>query len=126
MATKREMENNLIEWVETIPDEFLDCRDLRHQWVTLGSWLLGHGFRGRSLVCRRCGTGKEQILDKKGAIAVSRMSDYPSDYKKPADTPPGRVPAEMLRQEALERYDSEGDVPPQLVAMFDRITGGAS
>lgn len=65
--TKAEKQRRDIEayelWLNTLPDEFLECRDVRHQWSSQNTWGLSYGFRGRLLVCRRCGCRQPQIVD---------------------------------------------------------------
>lgn len=112
------------EWLGTLPTEFIDCRDTRHSWSGgRDMWRLGHGFRGRALVCRTCGARKEQLIDKAGRIVVSRM-DYPTDYVKPAGLPSGRISVTLLRGQVEERSTIRPEAPPELlVAAYNRIFG---
>ena len=124
MTTKKEQAANLAEWLNTLPTRYVACRDFRHQWSDGNiSWSLGHGHHGRVLACRRCGVRKEQIVNKHGQIAVSRMIDYPDDYKKPTDTPAGRVDPQRIRMEMFNRAVEGDGAPAELVALFKRITG---
>lgn len=120
--TKAEQRSRLDDWLDTIPDEFVNCRDLRHQWTTVGTWALGHGFRGRMLSCLRCGVRKEQVIDKTARIVVNRMTNYPDDYKKPGDAPAGRIPSTVIRDQAVRRSIRTSPTPEALVDIFDRMT----
>lgn len=125
--TKR-ADAELKEWLDTIPDEFLACRDVRHAWGgehrfwSLQISKLGL-VRGRTLVCARCGAAKHQIMHN-GVIIKSRMS-YPTDYTKPSTATAGRVaPREFrVRLSEAEVTDSSSPPPATLAAMLERMKG---
>lgn len=63
-----------------LPDQFLPCREISHQWVPLSaSWDDEARIYLRSLRCRICHTRKHQRLLPDGHIASSKM-EYPDGY----------------------------------------------
>ncbi len=114
------------EWLETLPEEFLACRDVRHAWGGENRfWSLQtskYGLvRGRVLVCARCGAMKHQVMHQ-GIIIKSSMS-YPSDYTKPAHATPGRVNSAEFRERLslFTPIDSKAAPLPALAKMLERL-----
>lgn len=55
---KRRNDGDLVPFADAVadtPDDYLDCRDLRHPWAD-ASYRVNGGEVERSLVCARCGT----------------------------------------------------------------------
>lgn len=65
--------------------EQLLCRDLQHSWTprTASRLPKRSGFI-RELGCIRCGSLKEQVLDRDGYIVSTRMK-YPEGYLRPGE-----------------------------------------
>lgn len=62
-------------------DEQLLCRDLQHSWKPESAYSVGSGFV-RTLRCVRCGSVKEQSLNREGYITRTTMK-YPDGYLRP-------------------------------------------
>lgn len=66
--------------VESLPDNFLQCREMRHRWVPWSaSWSATEGCYRRVLHCDRCETDRISVLDEHGAVLFSHY-DYADGY----------------------------------------------
>jgi hypothetical protein len=101
--------------VKGLTDQFLDCRDpgLRHAWVRENDFhvikMATTGRRkiealGRTEVCGRCGTVKnERFINGTGGIEkVGQSYDYPQGYLMPG-IPRGVTPSTIVYQEQYRR-----------------------
>jgi hypothetical protein len=73
-------------WAQTLPDAYLLCRDIGHEWEPYRAWL-DHEVSGyrRILRCRRCKCDRSQILTMSGHT-TSASYDYPDGYQAPKGT----------------------------------------
>jgi len=69
-------------YAEKLPNAWLLCRELGHNWAPHGAAILPDGGFDRVLRCRRCPTRRHQVLDPYGRI-VSNQYDYPEGYQMP-------------------------------------------
>lgn len=61
---------------------FIECRDLGHQWIRRPARRTADGFL-RKLDCRNCEAHKEQYLDRDGYVMHNRII-YPDGYLLPS------------------------------------------
>ncbi len=91
------------EFAETLPEKFLHCRELNHNWrpFDIGSHPDG-GFE-RTLRCVRCKARKVQHLSSSGMLIGGSKMIYPSGYLADGI---GRIVGEgrgALRLESIRR-----------------------
>lgn len=81
VATTRELRS----WAKTLPDEFLDCRDLGHHWRSF-TVRKDKAIRGYVRVhrCSSCGMLREQDLASSGRIIGSARYSKVEGYPRPA------------------------------------------
>lgn len=87
------------DWTDT---DFLVCRDLQHAWTPQTAKPDGKGYL-RRMRCMRCGSWKEQTLDRYGYITGSKIT-YAEGYLMPKGG--GRLSKNdraLLRLEMWER-----------------------
>lgn len=92
---------------KAMPDEFLACRDLRHNWQLARLVEVKGGFE-RTLWCRSCKTNRHQVLSRSGEILSSSAHDYPVGYLLKGI---GRVDVDgraAMRKESLLRALASG------------------
>lgn len=93
------------EFLNELPDEFLECRDLRHAWIGALWFQEPDGTVIRVTKCARCETRREEVIDLSAQSGVaSRTYLYPKGYqwhRSQADEP--RLSAHDVRMEVLER-----------------------
>jgi len=70
-------------YAEKLPNAWLLCRELGHNWAPHSARVTEDGGFDRILRCRRCPTKRHQILDSYGRI-MSNQYDYPEGYQMPA------------------------------------------
>jgi hypothetical protein len=97
------------DFAETLPERFLHCRELNHNWrpYTVGSHPDG-GYE-RVLRCTRCRTRKIQSLTTSGALMGGVKYIHPPGYLHEGF---GRIVGEgrdALRLESIKRIVSKGD-----------------
>lgn len=104
--------------IKGMTDTFLDCRDpgLRHAWVRENDFHVlevsqestgrkrGLIFLGRTEVCGRCDTRKEErfIVGKSGVEKTGQSYIYPEGYLMPG-IPRGVKPSTVIYQEQYRR-----------------------
>lgn len=101
--------------IKGMSDTFLDCRDpgLRHAWVRENDFhvikMASAGRRkiealGRTEVCGRCGTVKNErfVVEKTGIEKIGQSYDYPQGYLMPG-IPRGVTPSVIVYQEQYRR-----------------------
>lgn len=71
------------QWAESLPDRFLLCRDMGHEWDPYRAWYDGEisGYR-RVMRCRRCKADRTQVLSISGHI-MSSSYEYEDGYAAP-------------------------------------------
>lgn len=111
---EREAEAKLAEWLDRLDPAFLECRDVGHSKRAARVWGLD-GHYCRLVRCDRCGYSYAEIV-RHGVPVWKGEVHYPTDYVKPADATPGRVPAEVFRQLRLDAsaLDDLADMPDDL------------
>ncbi len=125
MATKSkrrtEQEAALAEWVESIPDEYVECRDLGHDKTRYRTFGVSDKYYGRRIECRRCGYAYSQIIHQ-GVIIWTGDRHYKGDYLKPPEATPGRVDRAIFRRELIAQSVIEtGNVPDAMVRAVARL-----
>ncbi|RDT52516.1 hypothetical protein DXF87_26035, partial [Enterobacter roggenkampii] len=68
-------------WANAQPVEFMDCRDIGHNWISYTARRISTGFE-RVLYCASCGAAKRQDLSKTGLIERTTIT-YPKGYARP-------------------------------------------
>jgi hypothetical protein len=97
------------EFAASLPERYLHCREMNHNWrpFTVGSFKDG-GFE-RVLRCTRCRTRKTQHLDSRGMIVGSAKYEHPEGYLHQGM---GRIVGEgrgLLRLESIRRIAAKAD-----------------
>lgn len=126
-AAHHRARSDVSQWAQHLPEAFLLCRDLGHQWGPYRGW---HDRRQREyvqvLMCGRCRAERIRHLDYSGR-RVSQSYAYPDDYLAPAGsgvlTADGRAD---LRLVSLMRLIDETDELPDELAARRRPTPRAS
>lgn len=72
-------------WAQTLPDDFLLCRDIGHTWRPLSARIHDSTTYERTMRCGRCRTERHQLLTTTGTI-VSGGYDYQEGYLAPPNT----------------------------------------
>lgn len=93
-----------VEVAEDYPDEFFDCRDLRHAWARLGQYH-AYGEIVRVLICTRCKSAARDFWSPRGIRLRPRQYDYAEGYLIP-----GGPTIEEIRSTIIGRspiYDTE-------------------
>ena len=99
---------SLDEWLDDLPDRFVGCRELRHQWLYFRAARLEDGTYFRVLRCRNCKAEREQSLDARGRTIGVKLI-YPDGYLAPRGF--GRLDADdlaTLRLHAVIRHIDKG------------------
>lgn len=94
-------------FAEVLPERFLHCREMNHNWRphTVGTYKDG-GYE-RTLRCVRCKTLKVQHLDRYGMLVGSAKYEHPDGY---LHVGMGRIVGEsrgLLRLESIKRITSK-------------------
>jgi hypothetical protein len=101
--------------LQSYPDEYLECRQMGHQWHRVGYFESG-GLVKRRITCQRCDTDRTDRWERDG-LRRSPSYSYPQEYRLQGFNPP----AQALRVETMRRatiYESEE-------AMLAALTNGA-
>lgn len=94
--------DDVSEFAEALPEEFLACRELGHHWQPWAAGLHPDGGFDRTLRCSRCHTEKHQELSNRGSVLTSRYN-HPDGYLTKGL---GRITGDgrgVLRLEAIRR-----------------------
>jgi hypothetical protein len=70
--------------LKNLDQDYLLCRDLRHQWDGLTNLLHGKGrarYLVRTTTCLRCGTERHETISLTTYSVLKRAYVYPTDYK---------------------------------------------
>jgi len=94
-------------FAEDLPERFLHCREMNHNWrpFTVGSYKDG-GYE-RVLRCVRCRTRKVQHLDRFGMLVGNAKYEHPDGYLHKGM---GRIVGEsrgLLRLESIRRITTK-------------------
>ena len=104
--------NDVHRWSQTLPDEYLMCRDMGHLWRPLGAKINpSERTYERTLRCGRCRTERAQTLSASGLILAGHYS-YADGYAAPAGT--GRLDGAArgeLRLESVLRVLTQDEGP---------------
>lgn len=90
------------EWAKGLPERYLHCREMNHNWRPFQVGRHKDGGYERTLRCVRCRTRKVQHLDTHGMLIGGTRYEYPQGYT--ADL--GRIVGEgrgALRIESILR-----------------------
>jgi hypothetical protein len=93
----------LDEWVQDLPERYLLCRDIGHNWRPLTARITDAHTYTRTMRCTRCHTERHQDLSIYGAILSSGYT-YPDGYLAPPNS--GRMTSDRrdgLRLESVQR-----------------------
>lgn len=87
MARKTSRRNSLssplAEWVESLPESFVLCRDIGHTWKPLtAQWVPADHVFYRTLRCPRCHTERVQTLSATGRVLAGHYL-HPQGYLAP-------------------------------------------
>lgn len=100
------------ETLTELPQEFLDCRDLRHPWKVQGLFYVGPEIH-RRLVCPRCKTVATDRWTPRGE-RIARQYHYPKGYEaKGVRIRPIDVRKEVLAHR-VDVYETEDDMKASL------------
>lgn len=100
------------ETLSVLPQEYLDCRDLRHPWKVQGLFYVGPEIH-RRLVCPRCKTVATDRWTPRGD-RIARSYSYPKGYEaKGVRIRPIDVRKEVLTNR-VDVYDTEDDMKASL------------
>ena len=87
MARRTKLTRAIAAWGDELPDAFLMCRDMGHQWRPFtAQWHSSERAYSRTLACARCSTQRTQWVSASGHIAHGNHYDYPEGYTAPAGT----------------------------------------
>lgn len=116
-----EAQAKVAEGLKQLPENFLDCRDLKHSWQKQANYRPreqhmepGTGqvktrvspLLYRNLVCTRCGTGRTDVIYARTYERLSVSYTYPENYQMPG-VPRGVKSSTILRQESVRRAMEE-------------------
>ena len=103
--SKRE-EQFLSEHLADLPDDYVECRELRHQWFRQGKYTEVKGSKGlvaRTLECARCEAVRTDVLNVQTFDRVGTTYTYPDNYTIKGNTLRGGA-AKLVRREAFARF----------------------
>ncbi|GAC1527459.1 MAG: hypothetical protein NVS3B1_17800 [Marmoricola sp.] len=111
-AEEVEAQKKIAKGLKALPENFLDCRDLRHSWKKAADYRpreqkMEGGTKlspllYRSLICARCGTGRTDVIYARTYERLSVAYTYPENYQIPG-VPRGTKQSTILRQESVRR-----------------------
>lgn len=115
----KEAQKRVAKGLRTLPDNFLDCRDLKHSWRKINNYrpreMHTEGGKAktrispllyRTLECVRCATQRTDVIYARTFERLSVSYDYPEAYTMPG-VPRGVKSSTILRQEAVRRANME-------------------
>lgn len=74
-------QGEVTEWAKSLPERFLHCREMNHNWKPFQVGSHKDGGYERTLRCVRCKTKKIQHLDTHGMLIGSGRYEWPEGYK---------------------------------------------
>lgn len=69
------------EFIENLPDKFLQCREMGHNWGPYTAFRYKDGGFQRTLICSRCKMRKVQDLTSRGMLTGSTTYLPPDGYR---------------------------------------------
>lgn len=115
----KEAQKRVAKGLRSLPENFLDCRDLKHSWRKVSNYrpreMHTEGGKSktrispllyRTLECQRCGTVRTDTIYARTFERLSVSYDYPEAYTMPG-VPRGVKSSVILRQEAVRRANLE-------------------
>jgi hypothetical protein len=84
-------------------DTYLDCRDLRHVWRSVGYWREPDGIVARLLRCQRCETERTDRWDRTSFDRHPSRYHYAKGYEIAMADGQQRTDAHDVRAEAVRR-----------------------
>jgi hypothetical protein len=97
------------EFAEGLPERFLYCREMGHNWKPYTASAYRDGGFERVLRCTRCKTRRHQEISNRGVIVHNRY-EYPEGYSAPKGM--GQIAGEgrgVLRLASIKRIVGKGD-----------------
>lgn len=112
-ADQAKVEREFGKALTTLPEEFLDCRDMRHSWKRKQDYRPREQAEGgrrsrlspllyRLLVCTRCGCEREDVIYSRTFERLSTSYKYPEHYQM-RGVGAGTKPVTALRAEQWRR-----------------------
>lgn len=98
--------------LKSYPDEYLECRRLKHAFKTIGFCQMSDGVRKSILKCMRCDTIGVDRCTAQGHRIKHRLYEWPDDYYL------GQVGLPDIRKESMRRvtiYRNEDALRAQLL-----------
>lgn len=75
---------NFERMLTAMPDQFLDCRDMRHAWFKKGVKYIGNEkLYERTMGCRRCGAEKIQLVNASTGELITGLPGFQHGYHYP-------------------------------------------
>lgn len=74
-----ERHGEVAEWAKDLPETFLYCREMGHNWLPYSAGRYKDGGFERTLRCSRCRTRKTQQITSRGLLMGTRY-DHPDGY----------------------------------------------
>lgn len=99
---------DVAEFAESLPERFLYCREMGHNWRPFSAGRFKDGGFERILRCTRCRTRRIQEINSRGVVLVNRY-EYADGYSSKGI---GRIVGEgrgVLRLESIKRIVAKGD-----------------
>lgn len=106
------------DWLKGVSDDFMACRDLRHQWDHSGAFAARGNKLVRVLDCGRCYAQKWQVVE--GGRVISTSMRFPDGYLKPKQVAKGRVARESILRESTGRHRTSSRLPADVQAFMER------
>lgn len=101
--------DEVAEFADGLPERFLYCREMGHNWRPYSAGAHEDGGFERVLRCTRCRTRRVQVITPRG-IVLSNRYEYADGYQ--ANPGMGRIIGEgrgILRLESIKRIVAKGD-----------------
>lgn len=99
---------DVAEFAEALPEKFLYCREMGHNWRPYTAGRFKDGGFERVLRCVRCRTRRVQVISSKGVVLRNQYV-HPDGYLSQGI---GRIVGEgrgVLRLESIKRIVAKGD-----------------
>lgn len=102
MARARSSKIRFTAALQDLPDNFLQCRDIRHQWKVNGDYTPDKNVISRSIICTRCQAERMDTYSAKTFDKISTQYRYPANYQIKGNGIRGGG-GSMVRREAFTR-----------------------
>ena len=97
------------EFAQSLPERFLYCREMGHNWRPYSAGLYKDGGFERILRCTRCRTRRVQAITSRGVVLTNKY-EYADGYQAPKGL--GQIVGEgrgLLRLESIKRIVAKGE-----------------